>query len=112
MPASVFPITPKGIFDALPNGVHLVRVGYSDSSPLISSAEAESLAAATRKIFSQKIVGWQYEREWRILAKKGKVWLKDNDSIRSVYLGTRIDASHRAPIVRTLLPLGIHDPRQ
>jgi hypothetical protein len=40
----------KGIFDALPKGVHLVRVGYSDSPPLISSAEAESLAAATRQV--------------------------------------------------------------
>jgi hypothetical protein len=97
----------KGLFDTLPNGVHLVRVGYSDSPPLISAVEAKSLAAATRKIFSQKKVGWQYEREWRILAKKGKVRLKENDSIRSVYLGTRIDPSHRFRIVRTLLPLNI-----
>lgn len=93
------------MFDRLPKNVHFVRVGYSDAPPLISSKEAQKQASATRKIFSQKKVGWQYEREWRVLAEKGKVILKDPNCIWAVYMGTRINPIHKRKIIATLKPL-------
>jgi DUF2971 family protein len=96
------------LMDALPDKVHMVRVAYTDAPPLISSKEASDFESATRKIFEHKKVGWQYEREWRVLGPLGKVSLdKKAGCVRSVYLGTRIRPSHRQKIIDMLKPLKI-----
>jgi hypothetical protein len=90
----------RNLIEALPNDVHVVRVGYSDGPPYLSNSEANLLTKATRKIFSHKKVGWQYEREWRILGPRGRVDLdEDYDTVASVYMGTRIALTDRRKIV-------------
>jgi hypothetical protein len=98
----------RNLRDALPGNIHMLRVGYFDEPPLISSNEAVLLSSATRKIFAHKKLGWQYEREWRVLGPKGKVALdEDYNVIAAVYLGTRIDPADRRRAISTLRPLKI-----
>ncbi|MEA2875633.1 MAG: hypothetical protein QOF14_829 [Hyphomicrobiales bacterium] len=96
---------PRNLRDALSAKIHMLRVGYFDEPPLISASEADLLESATRKIFAQKKIGWQYEREWRVLGPKGKVWLdEDYNVITAVYLGTKIAPVHRRAIIGALRP--------
>jgi hypothetical protein len=99
---------PRNLVRALPDDVHLARVGYFDSPPTITKAEALLASSAARKIFSHKKVAWQYEREWRLIAKLGKVFVNpDYKVVSAVYMGTRIKPSDRYQIINVLRPLKI-----
>jgi Protein of unknown function (DUF2971) len=98
----------RNLVHALPHDAHVVRVGYFDAPPLVSKSEANLASKAARKIFSHKKLGWQYEREWRVLAKPGRVALdRDYNVVSAVYMGTRIRACDRRKITEALQPLKI-----
>jgi hypothetical protein len=95
------------LLKCLPDSASMVRVGYAESPPRLSSREAKDEVLAAAKIFSQKKVGWQYEREWRVLANKGKVSCKNEECVRAVYLGTRINPTQKKKLIHAFTPLGI-----
>jgi Protein of unknown function (DUF2971) len=99
---------PRNLVRALPDDAHVVRVGYFDAPPSVSESEANLASSAARKIFSHKKLGWQYEREWRVIAKPGKVALdEDYNVVSAVYMGTRIQPSDRRKIISVLRPFKI-----
>lgn len=88
------------LLSSLPDNVDLVRMGYDDVPPRITSKDASEMEDAARKIFSQKKFNWAYEREWRVLGPAGKVKIRRKDIVRSIYLGSRITDEHKKRILR------------
>jgi hypothetical protein len=97
----------RALFKALPDAASIVRVGYAEAPPILSSRDARDTSAAAVKIFSQKKVGWHYEREWRVLGETGRVRLKGPQCVRAIYLGTRLDPAHRSKIITDIKQLKI-----
>src|SRR5262245_8766235 len=79
--------SPSVLVDGLPGNASLIRLGYDDNPPLISSGVGKNVEAAARIILSQKKYNWAYEREWRVLAPKGRVCLERENPVKAVYLG-------------------------
>jgi Protein of unknown function (DUF2971) len=92
---------------ALPSDVGLIRMGYDDVPPRISTKDMREGEDAARKIFSQKKFNWAYEREWRVLGPVGKVEMCEKDVVRSIYLGSRINNRHKQLIVRACRRSGV-----
>ncbi|MET3842250.1 DUF2971 domain-containing protein [Bradyrhizobium sp. OAE829] len=80
---------PQRLLDALNNRYYLVRVGYGDSPPRVTTSDAEDRQTAVRKLLAHKKYNWVYEREWRVLGPLGRAKITP-DCIRRVYLGSRI----------------------
>jgi len=99
--------SPSVLVDGLPGNASLIRLGYDDNPPLISSGVGKNVEAAARIILSQKKYNWAYEREWRVLAPKGRVCLERENPVKAVYLGSRISNEHRKQIVSALHGTGI-----
>src|SRR5262249_5452101 len=99
--------SPRALVEGLPGKASLIRLGYDDDPPLISSDVGRDVNRAARVILSQKKFNWAYEREWRVLAPKGKVHLECQNPVRAVYLGSRIGSQHRQQIVSALQGSGI-----
>jgi hypothetical protein len=94
---------------ALPSEVNLVHMAYGDVPPRITSKDVSSDEAA-QIILSQKKFNWAYEREWRILARVGRLHIDQKDVVRNIYLGSRISDSDRKVIVHSFehTDIGIH----
>jgi len=85
----------KKLEAGLSDDVSLVRLGYGDAPPLVSSSEAQYADRAARKILSQKKLNWSYEREWRVLGPVGKVPIGGSLAVTDVYFGSRVSLQHR-----------------
>lgn len=90
------------LVDGLSEQVSLVRLGYGDAPPLISSSEARNAERTARKILSQKKLNWAYEREWRVLGTVGRVQINGRQAVTDVYFGSRVSAAHRQKFLSKL----------
>jgi hypothetical protein len=90
----------------LPPKVEFVRMFYNEKEPRLRKFTSDFDGDA-KMIFSSKNYRWLYEREWRMLAKTGRVNYKDRRCIRTVYLGFRVSPEARAIIESRLGNLDI-----
>jgi hypothetical protein len=97
----------KRLVDGLAEQVSLVRLGYGDAPPLVSSGEALNAERAARKILSQKKQNWSYEREWRVLGPTGQVHINGKQAVTDLYFGSRVSLAHRQKILSRLQRTGI-----
>ena len=91
----------------LPEWAHLVRLGYGIAPPEIGVVDTRNIDSAARKVLSHKKFNWAYDREWRIIAKKGPLRISTDECIRDVLLGSRIDKLHRQQLEDELADLAI-----
>lgn len=92
----------KRLIDGLSETVSLVRLGYGDAPPLVSSNEALNAERAARKILSQKKLNWAYEREWRVLGPVGAVPINGQQAVTDIYFGSRVSLVHRQKFLSKL----------
>lgn len=100
----------RKLLDGLPDHAHLVRLSYGVEPPEIGLADTHDHGAAVRKILSHKKSSWAYEREWRVLADQGPLPATVPGCIQDVFLGSRIDPTHRKHVRAALahLPVRLH----
>jgi hypothetical protein len=91
----------RKLIDGLSEHVSLVRLGYGDAPPLVSSNEALNAERAARKILSQKKLNWAYEREWRVLGPVGQVPIAAQ-AVTDIYFGSRVSLAHRQKFLTKL----------
>ncbi len=99
-----FGYSTQALLKALPKDAILVRVAYVDKPPRLSITNLGDMKEAARHVLSQKQYNWSYEREWRVLATPGEVYC-DRESLREVYLGTRISDQQRELIEQAVRAL-------
>jgi hypothetical protein len=89
----------------LPSNAHLIRLGYDDQAPRLSSR------TAALELLSQKKSSWAYEREWRVLVSvNNAVGIKiiiRRKCITHIYLGARIQKEHQTLLMDNLDGTGI-----
>ena len=90
----------QDLLDCLPDTVNLVRLAYVDRPLLVLPKLARNAENAAKGVLSQKHYSWSYEREWRVLAKIGKIKLGRNSPIREILMGSRLSDQHRARILK------------
>jgi len=100
------------LVNGLPDSCSLVRLAYDDRRPRLSSKVDIDRGAAVMA-FSQKKLGWAYEREWRVLAVKsptepaGTIVPIDTECVTHVYFGFQIKQIHRVMLLKALDDTGI-----
>jgi Protein of unknown function (DUF2971) len=95
-----------GLLRNLPDGVDMVRVHYDERMPEIS-LDGGRPSDLARKILSCKNHRWLYEREWRVLAGRGRADYREPDCVTNVRIGPRMPDAARKRIEDRLRRLGI-----
>jgi hypothetical protein len=88
----------------------LLRVAYVEELPRLGSSVAKDPEISARLVLSFKKMNWFYEREWRILGKIGKNEISKKEHpklINKIYLGSKIEDSHRNRLVGEMRSLGV-----
>jgi len=84
-----------------------VRMLYNEEPPLVENRSFDADVAA-RMALSAKNFRWAPEREWRLIREtKGQAKYRKRDTVKSIYLGSRISSENRAEILLRMKPLSI-----
>jgi hypothetical protein len=84
----------KKLIAALPDDATIVRIAYNDKPAEVGLGDSKDITEAVKKAFSQKKLVWAYEREWRVLGRKGTNRISDKKAVHRVFLGPRISLEH------------------
>jgi len=87
------------LINGLPSDVHIVRLAYADTPPLLLAGHATDATDAAVRILSQKQHNWAYEREWRMLGPVGAMNYGSQQALRRIFFGSRINTDHKAAIL-------------
>ncbi len=92
----------KTLIAALPEDATIVRMAYNEEPAKVGLGDSGNINDAVKKALSQKKQNWAYEREWRVLGKIGKNYMRRKKVVRRVFLGPRITDEH-SMLVRSIL---------
>jgi hypothetical protein len=97
----------KRLVGSLPHDTTIIRMAYNEKPSWVGMRDSKKTDDAVKKVFSQKKFNWAYEREWRVLGKKGKNFISNKRAIRCIYFGPRMHFKHSAEIRSKLSAAGI-----
>jgi len=102
-----FGYSSANLTEGLPDSAVLVRLAYFDSPPRIRTSHTSDIHKTTLRILSQKHYSWNYEREWRVLADVGIVSYAPKQTLRNIYLGTRISDAQRDLLISEVVGMDV-----
>ena len=97
----------RQLLSGMGDEIVFARMNYSEDPPIMTSSRG-SRDDNARLSVSTKTVRWASEREWRLIAPvEGRVQYANAQTVRRIYLGSRIANAHEEFIRQTAGPLGI-----